>query len=96
MLIKVTHAALKQIREELQDIAPDVKDPFIRLYMGMGWGGPRLQLALEESSHPNDQVTEIEGIKFIIASNQTPYFQDTKLDYIKGVFGMGEFKILRV
>lgn len=95
-MIQVTHVALEQIREELQNIAPDLKEPFIRLYMGMGWGGPRLQLALEESSNPNDTITEVDGIKFIVDSNQSSYFQNAKLDYIKGMFGMGEFKIIHV
>jgi len=53
-------------------------------------------LALEESSNPNDTITEVDGIKFIVDSNQSSYFQNAKLDYIKGMFGMGEFKIIHV
>jgi len=53
-------------------------------------------LALEESSKSNDQVTEVDGIKFLINSSQSSYFENVKLDYTKGMFGMGEFKLVRV
>jgi len=96
MLLQVTQAAIDKIKEELQGISPDVKNPFIRLYMGFGWGGPRLQLALEESTNPNDTVTEVEGIKFLVDSNQSAYFENVKLDYTKGAFGFGEYKLLKV
>lgn len=35
-MIKVTQAAIKQIKEELKEIATDVKEPYIRLYMALG------------------------------------------------------------
>lgn len=95
-MIKVTQAAIKQIKEELKEIATDVKEPYIRLYMALGWGGPRLQLALEESTHEKDKVTEVDGVKFVIDENQAPYFNNVKLDYTKGMFGMGEYKLIRL
>jgi len=95
-LIQVTQAAINRINEELKDISKDVTDPHIRLHMGVGWGGPRLQLALEESTQPRDTVTKIEGIKFVVDSNQSSYFKSVKLDYTKNLFGMGEFKLLKV
>lgn len=95
-MIKVTHTAVERIKEELQEIATDVETPYIRLHMGLGWGGPRLQLALEESSNPSDTVTEVEGIKFLVDSNQSSYFENVKLDFTKNMFGFGEYKLLNV
>jgi Fe-S cluster assembly iron-binding protein IscA len=53
-----------------------------------------LKLALEESVGDNDELIEIEGIKFLIHSNYRPYFQNTKIDFTKGFFGGGQFKII--
>jgi len=53
-------------------------------------------LALEESTNPNDEVTEVEGIKFLVDKSQSAYFEDVKLDYAQGAFGFGEYKLLKV
>lgn len=55
-----------------------------------------MQLALEESSKPNDKVTEVDEVKFLVDPNQSAYFENVKLDFIKNVFGNGEFKIITV
>jgi len=36
LLIQATEAAIQQIKEELQDMKTDTKEPYIRLYMGLG------------------------------------------------------------
>lgn len=96
MLLQVTQAAIKRVKEELEGMSTEIKEPLIRLHMGLGWGGPRLQLALEESTNPNDEVTEVEGIKFLVDKSQSAYFEDVKLDYAQGAFGFGEYKLLKV
>ncbi|HLR71857.1 MAG TPA: hypothetical protein VK085_10570 [Pseudogracilibacillus sp.] len=53
-------------------------------------------MALVESTKQNDKVTEVDGMKFIVDSNQSPYFDNVKLDYTKNFFGLGEFKLLKV
>lgn len=93
-MLQVTQAAIDKIREELQNV--ETENPYIRVYMAAGWGGPRLQLALVESTKQNDKVTEVDGMKFIVDSNQSPYFDNVKLDYTKNFFGLGEFKLLKV
>lgn len=95
-MLQVTEAAIKKIKDEIQEISPDAKDPYIRLHMGIGWGGPRLQLALEESATVRDKVTEIEGINFMFDVSQSSYFNNVKLDYTKNLFGMGQFQLLNV
>lgn len=89
LLLKVSDLAVEKIKEELEGISPDVKEPFIRLYMSVGWGGPSLQLALDESTNSEDTVTEVDGVKFVIHSSQSYYFDNVQLDYKEGMFGGG-------
>lgn len=95
-MIQVTEAAIQQIKEELKGLQTNIEDPYIRLHMGLGWGGPRLQLALEESSQPQDEMMEVDGIKFLVHANHLPYFNNVKLDYTKNLFGLGEYTLLKV
>jgi len=53
-------------------------------------------LALVESTNENDVITEIDGIHFVIDKSQSPYFNRVKLDYTKGLFGIGEYQLLNV
>lgn len=93
-MIQVTQSALNEIRNSIKRYENEIENPYIRLNMSIGWGGPQLKLALEESAGEKDQVIEVEGIKFLVQDNATAYFQNTKIDYLKGMFGSGEFKIL--
>ena len=95
-MLKVTHAAIAKITEEVQDVINEGKKPFIRLGMVIGWGGPQLRLTLEESALQTDEVTEQDGIQFLVNDRDQVYFNDVKLDYVKSLFGGGEFKILHV
>jgi len=91
-MITITPAAIEEINRAL---AKYDNEKYVRLNMGVGWGGPRLELTLEESAATEDSLYELEGIKFLIHDKKKPYFDQTKLDYVKGWFG-GEFKLLRV
>lgn len=90
-MIKVTQDALEQISQELDKMKIDIENPYIRLQMILGWGGARLQLALEESADENDIVVEEGGRTFLIADYQKRYFENVTIDYRRGAFGMGEY-----
>lgn len=97
-MIKVSDEAIKQIKNELANLQveyPEAKDAYIRLYMTYGWGGPRLQLALAESAGQDDEVVEVDGITFLIHANQETYFKGKTLDFIKNMFGMGEYTLVQ-
>ena len=90
-MFQVTDAALNEIRKALEKY----NEPFfIRLNMGIGWGGPQLELTLDESKGEHDQLFEVEEVKLLIHSGKMPYFENTKLDFVKNWLGMGQFKIL--
>lgn len=90
-MINVTDEALEQISTELNKMKIDLDNPYIRLQMIVGWGGARLQLALEESANESDIVVEEGGRTFLIANHQKRYFENVTIDYRKGSFGMGEY-----
>ena len=94
-MLKVTSTAVEQIYKELKSMIPDIKDPYIRLNMGIGWSGPSLRLALEESRKPNedDTVTEVEGIHLLVSKDQLFYFTVVELDFRKNIFNSGEYKL---
>ena len=95
-MVKVTHAAISAITSEVQDVIDNGYKPLIRFEMGIGWGGPQLRLTLEESALENDEITEQDGIRFLINERDQVYFNDVKIDYVKTLFGGGQFKVLRV
>ncbi|WP_261796023.1 hypothetical protein [Numidum massiliense] len=37
-----------------------------------------------------------ENLKVLVGSNDAVYFDDSKLDYTKSLFGFGQYKLLRV
>ena len=53
-------------------------------------------MALVESVNEDDEQATKEGINFIVSQRQNSYFQNTKLDFTKGIFGKGSFKLLKV
>lgn len=95
-MVKVTEAAIAIIKKEVHDIISEGKKPFIRLTMGIGWGGPQLRLALEESALESDEITEISGIQFLVNTGDKVYFENAKIDYVKSLFGGGQFTVLQV
>jgi len=51
---------------------------------------------LEESALENDEITEQDGIRFLVNERDQVYFNSVKIDYVKTLFGGGQFKVLRV
>lgn len=96
VMLEVTPRARSQIKKELAPYVKDGKDLFVRLYMAVGWGGPNLQLALEESAQSDDQVVEVDDLKFLIGERDANFFKGHKLDYTKTFFNLGQFQLLRV
>lgn len=55
-----------------------------------------MQLALEESASPDDEVVEVDDLKLLISERDAPYFNNQKLDYTKSLFGYGHYQLISV
>lgn len=74
--------------------SPDEK-LYVRLSIGIGWGSPQLKLSLEEQPITDDEIIEYKNIQYIIQKRDLVYFEQTKLDYVKDVYGNGKFKLFK-
>lgn len=96
-MFQLTGNAYKKLEEILQAEKKTLDEKlYIRLSMGIGWGGPQLKLALEEQPLSSDQIFVIDDLEILIHPNDFVYFEDTKLDYIKNVLGNGQYKLLKI
>lgn len=62
------------------------------LIKGFGWGGPILGVVLDEQQE-DDILESVNGINFIVDSDSSYAFEDSKIMYSKSIFGES-FKIL--
>lgn len=74
----------------------DEEKLFIRLSMGFGWGAPKLNLSLEEQTLTDDQLYDFEKVKILIHEKDSPFFDQTKLDYVQDTSGNGRFQLLKI
>lgn len=95
-MVKITPSALSKVKDEVKPLVAEGKNPFVRLTMGIGWGGPKLHLALEESASDNDLIMNEDGIQFLISEKDSVYFNNVKIDYIRTLLGDGQFQVLHV
>lgn len=62
------------------------------LIRGFGWGGPILGVVLDEQQE-DDILESVNGINFIVDKESSFVFEDTKIMYVKSLFGES-FKVL--
>jgi len=58
---------------------------------GFGWGGPKLQLTLDELKKDNDKIVESRNIKIIYDAEIEEYVNGTVIDYSNNWFNRGLF-----
>lgn len=96
-MFNVTDEALNELAtalKETQEKAPD-QELYVRISMGVGWGGPQLQLALEGQALPNDEVIEFkDGVRLLISERDKFYLEGKKLDFKQQMFGQGGFALV--
>ena len=56
------------------------------LIKGFGWGGPILGVVLDEQQE-DDILESVDGINFVVDSESSFVFEDTKIVYAKSIFG---------
>lgn len=89
-MLQITERARGKMEEMLQKGSPQA---MIRIYLkGMGWGGPRIGLTLEESAGKEDVVEKLDHITLVLEPGVKNLLSTAQLDYRKGLFG--GFKIM--
>ena len=73
----------------INEILDDNKGKFLRIYMaGVGWGGPRLGMALDEHQQ-TDKKYNLNGIEIIISQQDQKIINGFTIDYIDNYNGKG-------
>ena len=85
MKVTVTDSAKKSL---LQQIGEDNTKAIRISFLGYGWGGPRLGLALDEPS-ANDVEVQNGQFSFILEKKLTGSFQEVTIDYKDSWFQKG-------
>lgn len=81
----ITDAAKEHIEQMFETSAVKA----IRIYFaGMGWGGPRIEMALAEPSQ-KDIIQEINGLQVAIDRPIKDYVEHAVLDFQSTMFGQG-------
>lgn len=85
----------------LEDIVTHEKETidevlYLRLTMGIGWGGPKLNLSLEERKIQGDLFFEFGDLTVIIHEKDFKYFDHISLDYVKDVQGASRFQLIKI
>jgi iron-sulfur cluster assembly accessory protein len=70
--------------------AKNTENAMLRVsFEGHGWGGPRLQLALDEVKNNDDVVINSEGINVVYNSDLEAYVNGSVIDYSNSWFNQG-------
>lgn len=88
-MIKVTEMAAEKIKQNISKQKNPEKVMLRVSFGGYGWGGPRLQLTLDELKNQDDVVIESQGITVIYNSDIEEYVHDSIIDYSKNWFQRG-------
>jgi Fe-S cluster assembly iron-binding protein IscA len=84
-MIDITDTA----RDKLQDVLNENHGKCLRIFLnGIGWGGPRLGLALEEPKGDED-IIQVNSIKLLISDEVKPIANMNKIDYMNSPYGEG-------
>ena len=79
MKIKVTNKALDEIKKVIKNNNATSKK--IRIFLaGIGWGGPKFNLALDEQKE-NDEIYSEDSVNFVADKNLIDQYKGFKIDY---------------
>lgn len=95
-MFNLTDRAYKALKNVLDKEQNTDESLYIRLSMGIGWGGPKLQLSLEEQPITDDRTYTFDELKVLIHEKDFVYFDHTKLDYVTDLLGSNQYKLIRV
>ena len=87
-MISITESASEKVRELLA--SEDREGQALRVFVrGMGCSGPAYGMALDDSTRPDDAVTELFGIKIVVDQASAQYVEGAQIDYVDSLMGKG-------
>ena len=96
-MLKITEAAYHILLSAVEkEKKTEGEVLYVRLTMGIGWGGPQLKLSLEEKPLQEDQLITIDELNIVIHHQDRVYFENSKLDFQTDVLGKGRFQVLKM
>lgn len=88
-MVNVTKQAAEKFNE-IRQKSKNSENVMLRIsFGGYGWGGPKLQLTLDELKNDNDVVVKSEGISVVYDSELEAYVNGAIIDYSNNWFSRG-------
>lgn len=88
-MIRISKAAAEKFNEVVAKSNNPEKAMLRVIFGGYGWGGPRLDLTLDELKRDNDVVVESEGIKIVYETELRQFLANSVIDYSNSWFQRG-------
>src|SRR3954447_24105898 len=87
-MISITESASEKVRELLA--SEEREGQSLRVFVrGMSCSGPAYGMALDDSTRPDDAVTELFGIKIVVDQASAQYVEGAQIDYVDSLMGKG-------
>jgi iron-sulfur cluster assembly protein len=87
-MISITETASEKVKELLA--SEDREGQALRVFVrGMGCSGPAYGMALDDSTRPDDAVTEAFGVKIVVDPASAQYVEGAQIDYVDSLMGKG-------
>ena len=87
-MLEVTSPALVKIKEILKE--QDQEESGLRVIAApTEQGGVQYMMTMEKDSQDDDTVLEMEGVKFLMDSDSTPFLDEATIDYVEELTRVG-------
>lgn len=87
-MISITETASEKVKELLE--SENRQGHALRVFVrGMACSGPAYGMALDDTTRPDDAVTEQSGIRILVDPQSAPYVEGAEIDYVDGLMGRG-------
>jgi Fe-S cluster assembly iron-binding protein IscA len=84
-MVQITDSA----REKIKEMQAQQKGKYLRIYLdGVGWGGPRLGMALDEPAD-SEKPVKVNGVGVLIDGSTMALTDQTIIDYVDEPSGRG-------
>lgn len=88
-MIKVTEKAAEKLKEMIE-VQKNPQNTMLRVsFGGFGWGGPKIELTLDELKNENDRIVESQGIVVVYIPELEEYISNSIIDYSNSFFNRG-------